>query len=90
MPAYSPPSSDSRARSVGLGNRCSSLLARDPNMGQVMTDVERETEIERYFQLICNGSTEKEKREAFAEMARLIAARSPAQIERMERERGLR
>jgi hypothetical protein len=55
-----------------------------------MTDVERETEIERYFQLICNGSTEKEKREAFAEMARLIAARSPAQIERMERERGLR
>ena len=39
---------------------------------------------------ILRSASEADQRKAFEEMRRLIALRSPAQVQRMERERGLR
>jgi len=53
-----------------------------------MSDV-REALIEDYRQLLLTLAP-SEQREVWARMSQLIKGRSPQQVERMERERGLR
>ena len=68
-----------------LGGRGRAREARAP-----MTDTDRERLIESY-RTILELAVEREWKDlAASAMARLIKERSPAQVERMERERGLR
>jgi hypothetical protein len=55
-----------------------------------VTDIEREAAIEAYRQKLVASHDPLTKRIAALRMKELIAERSPQQIERMERERGLR
>ncbi len=55
-----------------------------------MTDAERERLIEVYRRVLVDAPDSKTKRVAALRMRELIAQRSPQQVERMERERGLR
>lgn len=53
-------------------------------------DAELERQIEFQRGLLATALTPAEQMSAWQEMRRLISLRSPAQVERMERERGLR
>lgn len=55
-----------------------------------MTDQELEAQIDKALQFALRENDRFRQREVFAIMAQLIAQRSPQQVERMERERGLR
>lgn len=55
-----------------------------------MTDQERERLIESYRTILELAAEREWKELAAAAMARLIKERSPAQVARMEQERGLR
>lgn len=62
-------------------------------MGQqplAMTDDERETAILEAQLRMCIARSSEQRRSAWADMKQLILDRSPAQVEKMERERGLR
>lgn len=54
-----------------------------------MTDDERELEIERYYRRMLNAPTDSLQRIEFKAMIEHIRERSPAQIEKMERDYGL-
>jgi hypothetical protein len=54
------------------------------------TDAELESRIDFQRGLLATAQTPDEKTSAWDEMKRLIDLRSPEQVERMERERGLR
>jgi len=56
----------------------------------MMTDHERERLIESYRRVVVDAPDSKAKRIAALRMRELIAQRSTEQVERMERERGLR
>jgi hypothetical protein len=55
-----------------------------------MTDAERERLIEYYRQILAEDPERYAKEFAQLRMAHLISGRSPAQVAKMERERGLR
>lgn len=55
-----------------------------------MTDDERETAIFEAGLRMQAAATPEQRRIAWADMKQLILDRSPAQVEKMERERGLR
>ena len=55
-----------------------------------MTDNERETAILEAKLRMMTASSPEQRRAAWADMKQLILDRSPAQVEKMERERGLR
>jgi len=55
-----------------------------------MTDTDRERLIESYRTILELAAEREWKELAASAMAQLIKGRSPAQVERMERERGLR
>jgi hypothetical protein len=49
-----------------------------------------ERRIEREYLTVWFGRTQEQRREATNELARLVKLRSPRQVEKMEREQGLR
>lgn len=55
-----------------------------------MTDREHEQAIFRAYEHLVHGETVEERRAGFLLMRALVFQRSPRQIERMEREKGLR
>jgi hypothetical protein len=59
-------------------------------MTEILTDAEREQAIAECMRRMEIARDDQLKRSWFRQMAALIADRSPAQVERMERERGLR
>jgi len=55
--------------------------------GPTLTDSERESAIDREYLMLANAATPGARRKHLKRMESLIAGRSQAQIERMERER---
>jgi len=49
-----------------------------------------EVAINEAWQVLVRATCERSKRDAYANMARLVSQRTDEQIEKMERERGLR
>lgn len=71
----------------------SSPLAPTPSAntgGGFSSDAELERQINFQYGLIATALTRDEQMAAQTEMTRLIGLRSPRQVEKMERERGLR
>lgn len=54
-----------------------------------MTDAEREHQIDTAYLDMCGAKTSDERREARLLMEELIRGRSTAQVEKMERQKGL-
>jgi hypothetical protein len=52
-----------------------------------MTDAERESHIDRAYELMCLATTEAEQRSYFVDMCYHVKLRSPEQVLKMEAER---